>query len=133
MAALFLQFCIDCSDGFILFPGGAGNIVTIRVFHQADQFRGVCGEGLLVFNSAAYCVGGGLKQSQFCKINCSHQIGKLKITLPEEGFRFFNRIEDTGNQLVLINCRIATGRVDVRRVISQCLAESLHDSNIIDY
>lgn len=50
---------------------------------------------------------------QLRKINGSYQICKFKIMLPEEGFRFFNRIEDTGNQLVLINGRIATGCVDV--------------------
>ena len=132
MTALFLKLPVNRGDGFILLPGLPGNIVTIRVFHQADQFRGVCGEGLLIFNSAAYCVGGGLKQSQLRKINGCHQIGKLKITLPEEGFRFFNRIENTGYQLVLINGRIASGRVYVCGIVGQSLAEGFHDADIID-
>ena len=38
VTALFLKLPVNSSDGFILFARLPGNIIAIRVFHQADQF-----------------------------------------------------------------------------------------------
>ena len=132
VTALFLQFRIDCGNGFILFPGRAGNIVTVRVFHQTDQFCGVCGERLFILDGTAHSIGGGLKQRQFHKIDCGYQISKLKVALMKENLCFFDGIKNTGNQFIFINGRIAAGCVDVSRVICQRLTERFYDADIID-
>ena len=44
VTALFLKLPVNSGDGFILFTRLSGNIVTIRIFHQTDQLRRVCGE-----------------------------------------------------------------------------------------
>ena len=50
----------------------------------------------------------------------------------EKSLCFFDGIEDTSNQLIFINGRIASGRVYVCGIVGQSLAEGFHDADIID-